>query len=124
MIGAPGILSASVGLEDSAGAVGFAPIGPLNTHTFAEFPPSGTRVCFLPGANLLCGDCNGDMNVAITDALLGAQHGVGLITLTGTDFLQCNVNGTLGAGGSVDVLDALEIARFGVGLLVTLSCSP
>ena len=34
------------------------------------------------GAQGSCGDCNGDGPVNILDALVAAQHGVGLITIT------------------------------------------
>jgi hypothetical protein len=72
----------------------------------------------------LCGDCNGDGQISIVDALTAAQHSAGLITLTGDDFTNCNVLGLLepDPGAEVDILDALNLARSAAGLGVTLAC--
>ena len=71
-----------------------------------------------------CGDCNLDMMVSILDALVAAQHAAGLIILTGTQFSNCNVLGTLEPfpGATVDILDALNLAQAAAGLSVTLTC--
>jgi hypothetical protein len=72
----------------------------------------------------LCGDCDGDGVVTVLDALVGAQHAVGLVTLTGIRFSACNVTGAVepDQAAAIDVLDALTIARSVVGLGVVLSC--
>jgi pimeloyl-ACP methyl ester carboxylesterase len=66
----------------------------------------------------LCGDCNQTGVVDITDALTAAQHGVGLITLTGPALASCDPD----ASGGISILDALLIAQFAAGLPVTLAC--
>jgi hypothetical protein len=76
-----------------------------------------------PCDTVLCGDCNQDGFVNILDALRGAQHAAGVLTLTGAAFDNCNVNRVTGSI-AVDILDALILARYDVGLAVTLSCCP
>jgi hypothetical protein len=74
----------------------------------------------LPTASAVCGDCDGSGSVDIIDALVGAQHGAGLLTLTGQQFLDCDTDGA----GTVDVLDALRVAQAAAGLQVPLTCTP
>ena len=71
-----------------------------------------------------CGDCNGDSMLTILDALTAAQHSASLLTVTGPQFSNCNVQGLVqpDAGAVVDILDALAIAQFAVGLPITLIC--
>jgi hypothetical protein len=71
-----------------------------------------------------CGDCSGDLTVSILDALFAAQHAAGLITLTGTDFSNCNVTGTFEPDptAAISILDALTLAQFAAGLLPALTC--
>jgi hypothetical protein len=78
----------------------------------------------VPCAASLCGDCNGDMTLSILDALLAAQHAAAIVTLTGTQFSNCNVIGLLepAPGAVVDILDALTLAQAAAGLPVTLTC--
>ena len=76
--------------------------------------PWDVVTCLAP----LCGDCNGDGNVNILDALAAAQHTVATITLTGRGYDACNVD----SDGDVDILDALRIAQSSVGLPVALIC--
>jgi hypothetical protein len=66
----------------------------------------------------LCGDCNANGTVDIVDALAGAQHSVGAMTLTGQRFTNCDVN----SSGAVDIVDALFIAQASTGLAVSLNC--
>ena len=72
----------------------------------------------------LCGDCTQNGVVDVLDALVAAQHSAGLLTLTGVGFSNCNVLGPLepDPAAGVSVLDALAIARFVVGLPITLAC--
>jgi len=74
-----------------------------------------------PCDTTICGDCNEDGFVNILDALRGAQHAAGVLVLTGAAFDNCNVNRGTGSI-TVDVLDALVLARYDVGLGVTLTC--
>jgi hypothetical protein len=121
-------MSASCGIEDLAGARGVDPILGSPDLTIDELPPAGTTLVFEPYVSLVCGDCNGDGNVAITDALLAAQHDVGLTTITGDAYAACNVQGVPGGegtlGASVSILDALEVARFAAGMVSNLACMP
>jgi hypothetical protein len=80
-------------------------------------------VVVLCGATL-CGDCNGDGFVTILDALTAAQHSAAIITLTGTDFTNCNVIGAVepDPAAAVDILDALTLAQSAAGLPVMLVC--
>ena len=72
----------------------------------------------------MCGDCNGDMTLSILDALVAAQNAAALIVLTGVDFTNCNVIGTLepAPGAAVDILDALTLAQAAAGLPISLVC--
>lgn len=76
------------------------------------------------GCAQLCGDCNQDGQVTILDAFEAARHAVGLITLTGLAFEACNVVPPLtpSPAATLDVRDALEIARATAGLVTTLVC--
>ena len=67
---------------------------------------------------LLCGDCDGNSILNVLDALLGAQHAVAIVTLTGVAFESCNVDDDF----DVDVLDSLFIAQTAAGVSVPLSC--
>ena len=120
--GFPGDFSASSGIEGHPGDVGVEGIAGSPTLVRADFPNS-TRYDF---RSAICGDCNGDGGATITDALLAAQHAVAITTLTGLDFVGCNVSGISGGSGvpgaTVDILDALAIAQFAVGSLPILSC--
>lgn len=72
-----------------------------------------------------CGDCDGNGWVDLLDAQAAAQHGVGTLVLDSPAFVHCNVSGSPGsvaAGGIVDVLDALTLARFAVGISIDLPC--
>jgi hypothetical protein len=126
--GTPTTLSASCGIEDQTGTRGLAPLAGGPNLTLQDFPPSGTLFRFEPSVIALCGDCNGDGNTTVLDALFAAQQGAGLAVVSTAALAACNVAGTPGgqgvAGASVDVLDALLIARFDAGLLASLSCTP
>jgi hypothetical protein len=76
------------------------------------------------GVAQICGDCNSDHQVNVVDALVAAQHDVGLLTLPPADFLSCNVDGTPGGppAGAVTITDALAIAQVSVGLGGPLAC--
>jgi hypothetical protein len=65
-----------------------------------------------------CGDCNHDGQVSVLDAQRAAQIAVGLVTSTMPDDLTCAVQGAAG----IDILDALEIARYSLGLPASLAC--
>ena len=84
---------------------------------------AGTLLAVSAGlpAQFLCGDCNDDGVVNITDALVAAQHATGLISLVPPEFQLCNVTGIAGGppGGAVDILDALILAKKATGLTVT-----
>ena len=78
-------------------------------------------------AQFSCGDCNGDGNANVLDALLAARHAVGVVMLVSPDFEACNVSGTLGdptvPGAVVDTLDALLLAQAAVGLVGMIDCA-
>ena len=76
-----------------------------------------------PCDTILCGDCNQDGSINILDALKAAQHSAGVVTLVGAAFDNCNVNRDTGST-TVDILDALALARFDLGLGGPLSCCP
>jgi aryl-phospho-beta-D-glucosidase BglC (GH1 family) len=63
------------------------------------------------------GDVNGDGNITIIDALMTAQHYVGLHP-NGFIAAAADVN----CNGSVQIVDALMIAQYYVGLLADLDC--
>ena len=67
-----------------------------------------------------CGDCDDSGSVTVIDALLACQHAVALTTLTGSDFLACDIDISL----EVNVLDALVIAMEAQGMPATLTCIP
>jgi hypothetical protein len=73
----------------------------------------------------LCGDCNLDGQLSILDALVGAQHAAGLVTLTAPAYSSCNVIGLLepDPGADVDILDALTVAQVSAGIPgIALAC--
>jgi hypothetical protein len=70
----------------------------------------------------LCGDCDLDGDVDVLDALDAARHGIGLTTLVGAAFDNCDVQPDHG-NGEVNVLDALPIAQFSVGIRPALLCA-
>jgi hypothetical protein len=70
-----------------------------------------------------CGDCDLDGDIDVLDALAGARHSVGLITLVSPALENCDVNAN-SQGTTVDTLDALLIAQFAVGAPVQLECCP
>jgi hypothetical protein len=78
----------------------------------------------VPCGATLCGDCTGDGQVTILDALSAAQHSAAIIVLTGTNFTNCNVIGAVEPDPSaeVSILDALTLAQFAAGLPVMLVC--
>ena len=86
--------------------------------------PQGSALVDLGCPVVVCGDCNANGSVTIVDALLAAQHGASLITLTGSDFSGCNVTWALEpqAGAAVGVLDALILAQHAAGIVPTLTC--
>ncbi len=76
----------------------------------------------------LCGDCDNNGIVNILDAVMIQKIGAGLIPMPRSqDFEYCNVNGILGGqqvpGATVDILDALEIAKYSIGLVQDIDCS-
>jgi hypothetical protein len=62
-----------------------------------------------------CGDVNSSGSIDIVDALLTAQHAVGL-NPSNFDSASADVNGD----SSINIVDALLIARFSVGLITSL----
>jgi hypothetical protein len=121
-VGAPVDFSASMGIEGHYGVLGIDGLGGSPGLVHADFPLN-MRYDF---RSILCGDCNGDGGVTITDALQAAQHAVTILTLTGSGFVACNVSGIPGGpgmpGATVDILDALAIAQFAVGSVPILTC--
>jgi endoglucanase len=65
-------------------------------------------------AEAILGDVNGSSTIDIVDALLVAQHYVGLPVAI--DTAQADVN----CDGAIDIVDALDIARYFIGLLDSL----
>jgi hypothetical protein len=65
-----------------------------------------------------CGDCDGNGQVDILDALLASQIDVGLEHDTGCRAPRCLVHGS----GGTPILAALLLAQHAVGLPVTLDC--
>jgi hypothetical protein len=124
-VGSPFDYSASLGLEDPTGLIGVTPLVGSPDLERADFPAPYTLICFEPPM-LACGDCNGDTIVSILDALAAAQHAVGVTSIVGSRYTACNVAGTPGGDGTpgttVDVLDALNVARRSAGTLGSLSC--
>ena len=129
------------GLAAAANRQGEACVGGWTTST--DFPLVNPFQGMLAGAGLAgarsdvfvtklrlscpgldCGDCNLDGSVDVIDSLRAAQHSVGLVTLSGLAYTQCNVHGALALqpGAAVDVLDAFAIAEVAVGLNVLLIC--
>jgi hypothetical protein len=106
--------------------IGVTPLAGSPTLDRSRFPAQNTMICFEP-PRPACGDCNGDATVSILDALAAAQHAVGVTTLSGSRYSACNVAGTPGGEGvpgtTVDVLDALNVARFSAGILGSLFCT-
>jgi len=72
-----------------------------------------------PLTGQVCGDCDQDGDFDIVDALLGAQHGAGLLTIPAAALPACDVD----ADADVDILDALQIAQAAAGLFSLTSCS-
>jgi hypothetical protein len=67
----------------------------------------------------ICGDCNlNTTGPEITDALVAAQIGVGLVTPSTPQTGCCDAD----SSGNIDVIDALRIAQGAAGLTVTLVC--
>ena len=64
------------------------------------------------------GDVNDDGSVDIVDALLIAQHYVGL-PIAGV-FNEANAD--VDCSGAIDIVDALLVAQYYVGLLTDLLC--
>jgi hypothetical protein len=71
-----------------------------------------------PLAAQTCGDCNLDQSVDVIDTLTAAQHAVGLITLGGQAFTNCDVD----SSNQVTIVDGLQIAQYAVALPVSLIC--
>jgi hypothetical protein len=71
-----------------------------------------------------CGDCDVDGNVDIIDALIAAQHAVGMLVLGDNPFANCNVVGAVepSGGTAVEITDALVIAQHAAGIPVALAC--
>jgi hypothetical protein len=92
--------------------------------TFPSGQPTGGMLVDVRCPLAFCGDCNQDGGITVLDALLAAQHGVAIVTLTGVAFSNCNVTGVVepDPGPAVDVLDALTIAQEAAGLQPTLAC--
>jgi len=86
-------------------------------------PPRLTTVPVLAGA-ISCGDVNGDHVANVGDALLIAQHDVGLRACGSLPFSHpevCDVN----RDGACNIGDALRIAQCDVGLIsCAFTCSP
>lgn len=68
----------------------------------------------------MCGDCNLDMSVNISDALLAMQAAVGNITLPPASAPLCDVD----SSGGPTTTDGLLILQFASGLVPTLTCPP
>jgi hypothetical protein len=118
-------MSATVGVENQTGSAGTAAIPGSPMLTATQFPAPGTIIMFTP---VHCGDCNQDGVVSVVDSLVAAQHQVGLTSLSGLTFAQCNVTGIQGGtsapGADVSVLDALAIAQYTIGATTSLACVP
>lgn len=67
---------------------------------------------------LVCGDCDGDGDVDILDALCASQIAAGLIMPTFLDMLRCDVD----SDGDIDIIDSLLMARVSAGFPIMLMC--
>jgi hypothetical protein len=106
---------------DAAGSANDSVTGNPITDPGADTPLVWDVVgCLAPN----CGDCNGDTQISILDALVAAQHSAGLTILTGSDFSNCNVTGLLepDPSATVDILDALTLAQYAAGVVGSLTC--
>lgn len=72
----------------------------------------------LPLAAQVCGDCDRNGAVSITDALKAAQVTTGLIVEQPGDLAVCDVDDS----GAIAIIDALKIAQSAVGLAPALRC--
>jgi len=66
-----------------------------------------------------CGDVNGDGAVGAVDALLIAQHAIGLLPS-----LPCQAQSDVNGSGGVDIVDALFVWQRTAGLRASLPCAP
>ncbi len=91
-------------------------------ETYKKLLKSGSVLAIaVPGVfGQECGDCNSDMRIDIVDALAASQHYAGISVLSDERFKKCNVEGVRGGVLTpltrVDVLDALKIAKFTIGI--------
>jgi hypothetical protein len=137
--GTCGIIPYEVELEGpGGGAVTLDPAGGVNlradlfqaatgTYTVHVYGNSGSRfpydLDYVPvndGTAVfsgLCGDCNGDGQLNIVDALVAAQSAAGLFLPPSLE--RCDVNSST----AVDIVDALLMAQAAAGLAPTLSCT-
>ncbi len=104
-------------------------IKPDFTKSVPVTPPIDSSPVYalpVPTSNLMCGDCDGDGFITISDARKAAYYSSGLANLTEQEFIACNNVGIPGGrylyNSYVSILDALTIARYTVGLVPSLNC--
>ena len=62
-----------------------------------------------------CGDCNGDGELSVIDALVSAQYSLGMNVIDAVDLEACN----LVSDGQVDIMDTLMLAQHAAGIEAT-----
>jgi hypothetical protein len=77
-----------------------------------------TLLAPLAGAQMICGDCDGNGAITVLDALVAAQIAAGITTPTPVQQALCDVQGDI----DVDVVDALRLAQEAAGLTPGLTC--